>query len=510
LPQEHDPAKPVWPKSELPPMNPTGSGSQPVAARSLTTRVVQNTAVLLTGRITNAVLGGASSVLIVRCLGSEQFGTFSSLYAFVSLFAWLATLGIEPVLIRESARARERSGSIVATGIALCSTFALAAAVFVILLAPRAGYGGKLQVLVAYAAVELLLLGPLRLPGVIFQVDLKQWYGTGITFARQLLWLLTIILITRSKGSITAFVLGRLAVAAIETALILTMSAGFLKSPRRIVMQDAQAYLRACVPIAFSILLASIYLRIDQVMLHSLASDRVLGFYAAAVKVSELFEMLPAALLASVFPILAVVANDEPRMAAYVDKIFRYLMAAAGLLCTLICVGSVPIIRVLYGVQFDSSAHLLSILIWSEFAIFFGSAMVNLLLARRLQNYLIYPTIAGAVVNVLLNLIWIPRYGAAGSAWATLVSYTFAWTVALAPFHETRTMVIGGLRKGIPVVLLSVFVSAAVSYLPFYPVVRVGAALAFYGVGLALTRTIKVEDVQYLRNSLSQARRKGA
>ncbi|PYT91952.1 MAG: hypothetical protein DMG36_16660, partial [Acidobacteria bacterium] len=73
-------------------------------AESSATKVVQNTSVLLIGRIGSALIGGASSVLLVRCLGSEQFGEFSSLYAFVALFAWLATLGIEPVLTREAAR----------------------------------------------------------------------------------------------------------------------------------------------------------------------------------------------------------------------------------------------------------------------------------------------------------------------------------------------------------------------------------------------------------------------
>jgi O-antigen/teichoic acid export membrane protein len=282
------------------------------------------------------------------------------------------------------------------------------------------------------------------------------------------------------------------------------MSAAFLKPPRRIIVQDFKIYLRACVPIAFSSLLASVYLRIDQVMLHNLASDKILGFYAAAVKVSELFEMLPAAFLASVFPILAIAANDKQRMAVYVDRIFRYLMAAAGLLCTLICVGSDVIVRTLYGPQFGPSAQLLSILIWSEFAVFFGSAIVNLLLARNLQNYLIYPTIGGAVMNVLLNLIWIPRYAAVGSAWASLVSYTFAWTVVLLGFEDTRGMVWEGLRKGLPVALLSIVVAVIANCLPVPSVVRLVTTLGLYGAGVGVIRTIKAEDIEYLRTALSQ------
>jgi O-antigen/teichoic acid export membrane protein len=491
-------------------MSTTEGGRTVTAAKSLATRVVQNTAVLLGGRIISALLGGTSSILLVRCLGSEQLGEFSALYAYVSLFAWLATLGIEPVLTRESARRRERSGSIIATGTALCGISATLAAIFVIVLAPYAGYRGKMQVLLVFAAIELLLLGPVRLAGIIFQVDLKQWYGAGINLVRQILWLLIIVLLARAKASLMAFVLGRLAAAAVETVLIVAMSARFLKAPRRIVVQDFRVYWQACIPIALSTLLASVYLRIDQVMLHNLASDRILGFYAAAVKVSELFEMFPSALLASVFPILAIAASDDLRMAVYTDRIFRYLMAAAGLLCVLICVGSALIVHILYGPQFAPSAHLLSILIWSEFAIFFGTVVGNLLVARGLQNYLIYPTIAGAVVNVLLNLIWIPRYAAAGSAWATLVSYTFAWAVVLLAFRATRGMVLDGLGKAIPVVLLSGAVAVIGNWLPLPAVLRLGLALALYLAGVGVIGTIKMEDIQYLRTAASQMLRRSA
>src|SRR5579859_7841448 len=485
-------------------MSTAGSSRLVSLTESTATKVVQNTSILLIGRIANAVLGAASSILIVRCLGSEQFGEFSSFYAYVTLFAWLATLGIEPVLTRESARCRERAGSIMATGIALCCAFAAITSVFAILLAPHVGFRGGMQLLVVFAAIEVLGFAPLRLAGAIFQVDLRQWYGTGINLARQGLWLLVVIVLAKTGGSLTSFVVGRLFVAFVETVLLLVMSARFLASPRRIIVQDLRHYLRACAPIALSTLLASVYLRIDQVMLHNMASDKILGFYAAAVKVSELFEMLPAALLSSLFPILAVAASDGQRMAIYEDRVFRYIMAAAGLLCTVISVEAGPVIRILYGPQFAPSAHLLSILIWSEFAVFFGAAIANLLLAKGMQTYLLFPTIGGAVLNIALNYVWIPRYAAVGSAWATLVSYTFAWAIVLLGFPDTRAMMWHGLRSGIPVVLVSSVGAVLAGGLPLSSVFRLVTALVLYGGGVTLMRTIRSTDVQYLRTAWHQ------
>ena len=40
-------------------------------------------------------------------------------------------------------------------------------------------------------------------------------------------------------------------------------------------------------------------------------------------------------------------------------------------------------------------------------------------------------TIAGATINILLNLWWIPIWGAMGSAWATAISYGVTFGIAL-------------------------------------------------------------------------------
>ena len=33
------------------------------------------------------------------------------------------------------------------------------------------------------------------------------------------------------------------------------------------------------------------------------------------------------------------------------------------------------------------------------------------------------------MLNIILNILWIPKYGITGAAWATSVSYTFAFAI---------------------------------------------------------------------------------
>ena len=92
--------------------------------------------------------------------------------------------------------------------------------------------------------------------------------------------------------------------------------------------------------------------------------------------------------------------------------------------CALVTPIAFPLVELFYGKQFLSTASLLIILIWSEVPVFFGLVLSNALIAKRLQKYTAYAAVVGAVVNVLLNLLLIPRFGAMGASWATVISYT--------------------------------------------------------------------------------------
>jgi len=469
------------------------------------TEVLQNTVTLLVGRLVSVLLGAGSTVLLVRSLGTERLGQFSALYAYVILFAWMASLGIEPVLALEAARDRKNAGSIVMTGMALCSISAGAASIIVILLAPHVGYSGEMQVLVVLVVVDLLLLGPFRLPGVVFQVDLKQWYTVGISLIRQLLWFGTVYFLARWNAPLVGFILGKLGGALAEVILMIVVTASFLPPPRRILTAKLKPYLRACIPIAFSTLLAALYLRIDQVMLHNLVSDQVLGGYAAAVKISELFEMIPAALLASLFPLLAVIAHDRALLNSYVERIFRYMMVSVGGLCVLVSLGSGLIVRVLYGPGFASTASLLRILVWSEFAVFFASVVINVLIARNLQQFLLYPTAVGATANVLLNFFLIPRFAARGSAWASVISYTLGWMVVLLAFEGTRGLIWLGLSRAFPICVLAFAVTALASSIAVPAIVQIILGLMVYVIGAWLIGGLRYEDLEHARKIVNRA-----
>jgi len=469
-------------------------------------RIFQNTFTLIAGGGVALLLSGVASILLARYLGNEQLGKYGALYAYLSLYGWLATFGLESILAREASKHREQAGGILLTGVLISTCFSLAATAFALILAPRFGYRGGLRLLLILAAMDQLILSPLRLPGIVFRVDLRQWYGVGIGLVRQGLWLVVLVLLAFLKASLTWVILGRLLCSAFEVALILiaTHLRGFLSRPWQFLPSQAKEYVSYGFPIAVSALAVGIYHRIDQVMLHNMAGDTILGGYVAAVNVTELFGLLPVALMGSLFPILSQFASRDDRFDHYLKLSYRSMMAVVFGACAIVSPLAAPIIRLLYGPKFSSAAPLLAVVIWSEVPVFFGVVISNGLIAKNLQRYLPFSTCVGAIVNIVLNIFMIPRWGALGAAWATNISYSLAAILLFLAFPPTRPMAWVGVRISIRPFLLAlpialVFLGSPLPVFVKLPVIAVG-----YGLGAWMMGIVQRSEIERMRQLIGR------
>ena len=97
-----------------------------------------------------------------------------------------------------------------------------------------------------------------------------------------------------------------------------------------------------------------------------------------------------------------------------------------------------PIIRILFGAVYIGAVTSLQIYTWSGVSIFLGAAIGQYLLTNNLTKISFYNALLGAIMNIILNIILIPRIGINGAAIATLISYTVS-IFGIFIFKETRS-----------------------------------------------------------------------
>lgn len=170
-----------------------------------------------------------------------------------------------------------------------------------------------------------------------------------------------------------------------------------------------------------------IYMRIDQVMIKIMLDSDSVGNYAAAVKLSEALYFIPVAIGQSIFP--AILSARDRGLNIYHKRLkeFYSMMIWIGILIALpVTFLSGIIINILYGSEYIMAGDVLAIHIWAAVFVFMGVASAKYLLAENLQKYTFFMRFFGCIINVVMNLILIPKYGIKGAAFSTVFSQCVA------------------------------------------------------------------------------------
>jgi PST family polysaccharide transporter len=181
-----------------------------------------------------------------------------------------------------------------------------------------------------------------------------------------------------------------------------------------------------------------VYMRLDAVMLKTMKGDFAVGLYSAATKVSEVWYFIPVAIVSSVQPAIMRVKDNPKLFDDRIRKLFSLMALSACVIGTAVALASHLVIRLLYSSAYLGAAPVLAVHVWASVFVFLGAAQSPWDLSKNLLRLALYRTLAGAVINVALNLYLIPRYSAMGAAIATVISYAVSGVFANALSAKTR------------------------------------------------------------------------
>src|SRR5262245_52175715 len=253
------------PNSNTPQAQQTGSAAAAEAPRlSLGARVFQNTAAQLIGRVFSIGFSAATSILLARYLGKEKLGEYGAIYAYLALYGFLASFCLEQILAREISVRRAQGAEIFRTGTLTALVFSIAGTLIAPLAAPLFGYSGALRWLIAVAAIDLLILPPLRFSGIIFQVEMRLWYNVAIALVRQAMWLVAVVLLAMRSAAFYEVIIARTFVGILEAVIVVwtVKRVGLVQGVPRFLAGEARTLLKEGFPLVLTTLAISIYHRI--------------------------------------------------------------------------------------------------------------------------------------------------------------------------------------------------------------------------------------------------------
>jgi polysaccharide transporter, PST family len=416
-----------------------------IARRPNLVKILDNIGWLFFDKALRMGMGLLVGVWVARYLGPEQFGQLNYAIAFVALFGAVATLGLNGVVVRDLVKDPDEGGTILGTALVLQLVGALLAVGMIVsailLLRPD---DTRTQAMVVILGIGLMF----KSSSVI-----KYWFESQVQ-SKNVVWVENGVFLLLSaikvglilkQAPLMAFVWVVLAEAILVTVGFIGIYLIRVKAFRTwsVSLDRAKKLLSDSWPMILSSIATMIYMRIDQLMLREIVGTEAVGIYSAALRLSEIWYMLPMIIMASLFP--AIIESKKKSEALFnnrTQQLLNLMMTTALVIAICVTLSADWLISFLFGMHYAESATVLMIHIWAAPFIFMGVASSKWFLIKDLQVLGLYRVIYGCVVNVVLNYFLIPTNGVKGAAFATLISQIVATYLYDATNRTTRELFI--------------------------------------------------------------------
>lgn len=386
--------------------------------------IAKNTAFMTTASVLQKVVAFVYFTLVARTIGAEDTGKYVLALSFTTIFVVFVDLGFTNVLIREAAKFKDRIQTYISTIIAVKLILGLLTYLAAVVTVNIMGYEVEIRQLVYLSAITMLFDSfHLSIYGVFRAIGDLRWEAGSIVVTQ---------LATLGLGSYFLFtgypILFLILAFTIPSALNALFAATMLWRQYQISLKpqfDKETFVyigRITIPFAIAAIFARFYSYIDAILLSKLVDTTAVGFYSIATKITFAFQFIPLALVAALYPRFSeyFVSNRE-RLAYVFEQSIKYLLVVAFPIAIGISVLAKDIVLTLYTSEYLASVLPLQILMLSlifSFISFPIGAMLNACDKQVTQT-----TIVGLVlvVNIVGNVLLIPRFGIVGAAAAAFL-----------------------------------------------------------------------------------------
>ncbi|WP_461788728.1 flippase [Pedobacter sp.] len=389
----------------------------------------KNTGWLILARVGSLLIKVLVGFAIANYLGKDQNGLLNYPQAFVAFFIAAAALGLDGFTTRELLKHPEKRNELLGTALRLKLIGGLMALPLIYV-----GYWVNqhfftpTQTPLSYVLIVGLsgITQAFYITDSYFQATVQAKYVTFTQVFGNILSAVTKLLLIINHAPLGWFIWAIFfdtVILSVGYLYFYFKKAGSLSS-WNYQKSVAKHLLANSWPLAFSAILVSLYMKIDQLMVDNYLGSGELGIYSTVVQLSESWYFIPVAIVTSVFPAIMNAKRDDPvRYQKRLQNMYD-LMVWLSLSIAIVTTFISPLAyKIIYTSEFWSGAHVLSVHVWAGIFVFLGSASGQYLIAEGYTKISLARTSFGAIVNIGLNIFLIPKYGIMGAAIATLVAY---------------------------------------------------------------------------------------
>ena len=468
--------------------------------------VFANLGWMLISQILVSVLSFFWTILTAQYLGPSEYGIFGTAISFSTLFMVIADFGIVTYSTRAVSTDIENEYLYINNSLSL-SLFLSAlylSVVFIILLI--LGWDNYI-VLACFLYAIVNVIGKLiNILQVSFQAheQMKFQAITNIIGAVSTFIFLILVIFT-SLGLFWVIFAYMFANIISFTYVFFTVRKNYFKIKFSFNPTFYKDLIKYGIPFAISGVFVTIYYSLDMVMITQFVGTYDAGLYNAAYKLLSFLTIFFTIYSVVIFPVMSKLFKDSKDLLKLgFTKSSKYLTSISIPIAVFTCFYSYDIINI-YGFEFSSAGPILNILIWTICFIFVNGNASAVLNASHKEYSVTKICGAAALLNIVLNLIFIPKYSYYGASVATVLSEVLVFILCMYVLKQIKQLPDKHfLLDIIKICLSSGILAIALYFLNLNMWLAIPVSIVVYFAALILLKTPDDQDKLILKQVLNK------
>lgn len=430
--------------------------------------VLFNTASQVTGQVLGVAVSLLTFVVLARYLGAQAYGEYSIITTYIGFFAIAADWSLYLLIVKGLTGEQDgvKRTKLFGEHLAFRISVGLVSLILGAILVWFFPYSPLVKLGVGIGIIAFFSNSISQLIYAIFQSEEKLYLTAGLELLYKILLLLSVLVVGFFGWGLLEVVGGMIAAAAVTTLIGVKVGQQFVRfSWRDISIRRSEwlAIFHNSWALGLNALFSTVVFKIDILILSFYATTAAVGTYALAAKIIELLAIFSGAFVGSVFPIISRLrAERSERLGITIRRSGDFLLIMASYIAMVTFVLADPIVRLAGGQEFAGASAVLRVLALFPVFAFFGNYFYHLAVVFDRQQQIVWRTLAILLVNLVLNLILIPRYGFIAAAYVTIVTEVVGVILSgLIIYSAHRSAVVG--YRSLGALILAGLVGAALT-----------------------------------------------
>ena len=400
-------------------------------------------------RIIQAILNLIVGMLSARFLGPSNYGLLNYAASIVGFVTPLMRLGLNATLVQEITYDEQHEGKVLGTALGLTIPSGILSILSVCVFVFFANVGETETLIVCFVYSLSLLFQASEMITYWYQAKLLSKYSSiAMVVAYIVVSIYKIYLLISSKSVFwfaASNAIDHLCISVILIVLYLRIGSQKLSFS----LHYAKKMLSKSKYYIISGMMITIFQQTDKLMLKNMVGDETTGYYSAAVTCAGIFGFVYAALIDSMRPEILKYKNvSKEKYENSISCTYSIVFYASLLQCAFTSIFAKQIVNILYGEAYLQAVNALRVVVWFVTYSYFGVIRGIWILGEEKHKSVIWIDISGAILNVILNLTLIPKYGLIGASVASVVTQffmNFVMGFLIKPLRQNNFLMLKGL-----------------------------------------------------------------